>query len=232
MDFSFPLRAFPLTAFPQASVQRGTLLLLSHWWVFASAVNPVWCCILLTLTQPCITPSPFASPWLQVVALYDYNANRSDELTVCRGDVIQVLYKDNETWWFGRLANGLQGYFLASYVADQSKRVIFYFTNNTACAKSLFEKWQNQISIYFRIKGDFNEEANQSADTHAASLDESVERSTATRVRFSFLWDAFWCFLLFFLPFYVFTFSSSQLWQVSPQNPSLTLIPRRMAPGE
>ncbi|XP_028251526.1 jouberin isoform X2 [Parambassis ranga] len=54
-----------------------------------------------------------------VVALYDYRANRSDELTIHRGDVIQVLYKDNENWWFGRLVNGQQGYFLASYVADQ-----------------------------------------------------------------------------------------------------------------
>uniref|UniRef100_A0A3Q3WQC7 SH3 domain-containing protein n=1 Tax=Mola mola TaxID=94237 RepID=A0A3Q3WQC7_MOLML len=55
---------------------------------------------------------------LIVVALYDYKANRSDELTICRGDAIQVLYKDNDNWWFGRLANGQQGYFLASYVAD------------------------------------------------------------------------------------------------------------------
>ncbi|XP_068437045.1 jouberin isoform X2 [Clinocottus analis] len=54
-----------------------------------------------------------------VVSLYDYKANRSDELTVRRGDVIQVLYKDNDNWWFGSLANGQQGYFLASYVADQ-----------------------------------------------------------------------------------------------------------------
>ncbi|XP_070776004.1 jouberin [Enoplosus armatus] len=54
-----------------------------------------------------------------VVSLYDYRANRSDELTTRRGDVIQVLYKDNDNWWFGRLANGQQGYFLASYVADQ-----------------------------------------------------------------------------------------------------------------
>uniref|UniRef100_UPI0037E83903 jouberin isoform X2 n=1 Tax=Semicossyphus pulcher TaxID=241346 RepID=UPI0037E83903 len=54
-----------------------------------------------------------------VVSLYDYRANRSDELTIRRGDVIQVLYKDNDNWWFGRLVNGQQGYFLASYVADQ-----------------------------------------------------------------------------------------------------------------
>ncbi|XP_074516340.1 jouberin [Sebastes fasciatus] len=54
-----------------------------------------------------------------VVSLHDYRANRSDELTTRRGDVIQVLYKDNDNWWFGRLANGQQGYFLAAYVADQ-----------------------------------------------------------------------------------------------------------------
>uniref|UniRef100_A0A672ZSE4 Jouberin n=1 Tax=Sphaeramia orbicularis TaxID=375764 RepID=A0A672ZSE4_9TELE len=61
---------------------------------------------------------------VQVVSLYDYRANRSDELTMCRGDVIHVLYKDNDNWWFGRLANGQQGYFLASYVADESKRIL------------------------------------------------------------------------------------------------------------
>ncbi|KAJ7990818.1 hypothetical protein DPEC_G00290860 [Dallia pectoralis] len=54
-----------------------------------------------------------------VVSLYDYGASRSDELTVRRGDVIRVLYKDNENWWFGRLATGLQGYFPASYVVEE-----------------------------------------------------------------------------------------------------------------
>ncbi|XP_069567712.1 jouberin isoform X1 [Brachyistius frenatus] len=54
-----------------------------------------------------------------VVSLYNYRASRSDELTMRRGDVIQVLYKDNDNWWFGRLVGGQQGYFLASYVADQ-----------------------------------------------------------------------------------------------------------------
>ncbi|KAJ8399445.1 hypothetical protein AAFF_G00411570 [Aldrovandia affinis] len=54
-----------------------------------------------------------------VVSLYDYSANRSDELTVHRGDIIHVLYKDNDNWWFGRLANGQQGYFPANYVADE-----------------------------------------------------------------------------------------------------------------
>ncbi|GCB73323.1 hypothetical protein scyTo_0002477 [Scyliorhinus torazame] len=54
-----------------------------------------------------------------VVALYDYTANRSDELTIQRYDIIQVLYKDNASWWFGCLANGKQGYFPANYVANE-----------------------------------------------------------------------------------------------------------------
>uniref|UniRef100_UPI00398EEB01 jouberin isoform X2 n=1 Tax=Pristiophorus japonicus TaxID=55135 RepID=UPI00398EEB01 len=54
-----------------------------------------------------------------VVALYDYTAHRSDELTIQRYDIIQVLYKDNANWWFGRLANGKQGYFPANYVANE-----------------------------------------------------------------------------------------------------------------
>ncbi|XP_041044678.1 jouberin isoform X2 [Carcharodon carcharias] len=56
-----------------------------------------------------------------VVALYDYTANRSDELTIQRYDIIQVLYKDNASWWFGRLANGKQGYFPANYVANERR---------------------------------------------------------------------------------------------------------------
>uniref|UniRef100_A0A3Q4GUR5 Abelson helper integration site 1 n=1 Tax=Neolamprologus brichardi TaxID=32507 RepID=A0A3Q4GUR5_NEOBR len=68
-----------------------------------------------------------------VVSLYDYKANRSDELTIRRGDVIQVLYKDNENWWFGRLENGQQGYFLASYVADQSRWIIFSLILSADC---------------------------------------------------------------------------------------------------
>lgn len=55
------------------------------------------------------------------MALYDYTAHRSDELTIHRSDIIQVLYKDNDNWWFGSLANGQQGYFPANYVAGESK---------------------------------------------------------------------------------------------------------------
>ncbi|KAM6912221.1 jouberin [Xenentodon cancila] len=71
-------------------------------------------------TSPGVHVEAESAPVQQVVvSLFDYKANRSDELTIRRGDAIQVLYKDNDTWWFGRLVNGLQGYFLASYVVDQ-----------------------------------------------------------------------------------------------------------------
>ncbi|XP_072266327.1 jouberin, partial [Pyxicephalus adspersus] len=54
-----------------------------------------------------------------VVALYDYTAHRSDELSLHRSDIIHVLYKDNDNWWFGILQNGQQGYFPANYVAAE-----------------------------------------------------------------------------------------------------------------
>ena len=58
---------------------------------------------------------------VQVVALYDYQAQRSDELSINRNDVITVLYKDNENWWMGELPNGQQGFFPANYVCEKSK---------------------------------------------------------------------------------------------------------------
>ncbi|XP_073431961.1 jouberin isoform X2 [Dendrobates tinctorius] len=57
-----------------------------------------------------------------VIALYDYTAHRSDELSIQRSDIIHVLYKDNDNWWFGSLQNGQQGYFPANYVAAEIQR--------------------------------------------------------------------------------------------------------------
>jgi len=55
------------------------------------------------------------------VALYDYTANRSDELTIHRGDIIRVFFKDNEDWWYGSIGKGQEGYFPANHVASESK---------------------------------------------------------------------------------------------------------------
>lgn len=48
--------------------------------------------------------------------LYDYLAQRSDELTLIRGDRVKVIYKDNDNWWMGELENGQQGFFPTNYV--------------------------------------------------------------------------------------------------------------------
>ncbi|XP_073483425.1 jouberin isoform X1 [Aquarana catesbeiana] len=73
-----------------------------------------------------------------VVALYDYTAHRSDELSLHRSDIIHVLYKDNDNWWFGILQNGQQGYFPANYVATE----IPYDEDLTTASKSQFTSSQ------------------------------------------------------------------------------------------
>ncbi|XP_077857339.1 jouberin isoform X10 [Macaca mulatta] len=55
-----------------------------------------------------------------VVALYDYTANRSDELTIHRGDIIRVFFRDNEDWWYGSIGEGQEGYFPANHVASET----------------------------------------------------------------------------------------------------------------
>ncbi|CAH6778117.1 Ahi1 [Phodopus roborovskii] len=55
-----------------------------------------------------------------VVALYDYTASRSDELTIHRGDIIRVFFKDNQDWWYGSLGKGQEGFFPANHVASET----------------------------------------------------------------------------------------------------------------
>ena len=54
-----------------------------------------------------------------MIALYDYQPNRADELRLHVNDLILVLYKDNENWWMGQLEDGTQGYFAVNYVIDE-----------------------------------------------------------------------------------------------------------------
>lgn len=49
------------------------------------------------------------------VALYDFNADQSDELTIKEGEHLLVLEKDDE-WWKCRNAEGVEGVVPASYV--------------------------------------------------------------------------------------------------------------------
>lgn len=61
---------------------------------------------------------------MQVIALFEYEANRSDELSFVRGDLMKLLYKDSPNWWFGEMVvGGKQGYFPSNYVEEQGRIV-------------------------------------------------------------------------------------------------------------
>uniref|UniRef100_A0A8C3KVW4 Intersectin 2 n=1 Tax=Calidris pygmaea TaxID=425635 RepID=A0A8C3KVW4_9CHAR len=51
----------------------------------------------------------------QVIAMYDYMANNEDELSFSKGQLINVLSKDDADWWQGEL-NGVTGLFPSNYV--------------------------------------------------------------------------------------------------------------------
>jgi len=50
-------------------------------------------------------------------ALYDYNANMYDELSIRAGDVINIHDKQDDGWWLGEL-RGTVGIFPATYVDE------------------------------------------------------------------------------------------------------------------
>ena len=53
----------------------------------------------------------------RVMAMYDYSAQNSDELTFKRGDVITVDDKSDPDWWKGTLG-ATSGLFPSNYVQD------------------------------------------------------------------------------------------------------------------
>ncbi|KAJ8387652.1 hypothetical protein AAFF_G00152020 [Aldrovandia affinis] len=58
----------------------------------------------------------------KMVVAVNYRPHWPDELELHYGDVIHVLFKDDESWWFGRRQNGQEGYFPATYVSRLSQK--------------------------------------------------------------------------------------------------------------
>jgi len=50
------------------------------------------------------------------VALYDFNADGEDELTVVEGEKLEVLERDGDEWWKCRNAKGYEGVVPAQYL--------------------------------------------------------------------------------------------------------------------
>ena len=51
----------------------------------------------------------------KVQAIYDYSADKDDELTFSEGSVIYVLKKNDDGWWEG-IMDGVTGLFPGNYV--------------------------------------------------------------------------------------------------------------------
>lgn len=51
-----------------------------------------------------------------VVAIYDYQKLRDDELELTEGDVLYVIKKNDDGWYEG-IKDGMQGLFPGNYVA-------------------------------------------------------------------------------------------------------------------
>ena len=54
----------------------------------------------------------------QAVAKFAYRASRDDELDIQKGDIVEVLEKEGDGWWRGRVG-GREGWFPANYVEDR-----------------------------------------------------------------------------------------------------------------
>lgn len=73
--------------------------------------------------------------------MYDYMANNEDELTFSKGQLINVLNKDDADWWQGEI-NGVTGLFPSNYVkmttdSDPSQQ----------CKQLFFSLFQRCIAI-------------------------------------------------------------------------------------
>ncbi|XP_068998409.1 uncharacterized protein [Embiotoca jacksoni] len=51
-----------------------------------------------------------------MVAVVPYQSRWTKELNLNQGDLVQILSKEDQAWWFGRLKNGDEGYFPAECV--------------------------------------------------------------------------------------------------------------------
>ena len=69
--------------------------------------------------------APAAPSWVprnyleKVLAIYDYNADKEDELTFQEGQIIYVLKKNDDGWWEG-VMEGITGLFPGNYVESSN----------------------------------------------------------------------------------------------------------------
>ncbi|KAI4874469.1 hypothetical protein NFI96_026243 [Prochilodus magdalenae] len=142
--------AFIATTAEQLSLTPGQLILVLHknscgWWLgerqargkkrqkgwfHSSNIK------LLEPNSGKTTPAP--QPLCQVIAMYDYKAANEDEMSFLKGQLINVLNKDDSDWWKGEL-NGVTGLFPTNYVkmtteSDPSQQCVCVCLQVRVCA--------------------------------------------------------------------------------------------------
>lgn len=72
------------------------------------------CCLQRSLTiPPPISPQPSRACFAQ--AQFDFSAQDPSQLSLRRGDIVEVVEREDPHWWRGR-AGGRLGFFPRSYV--------------------------------------------------------------------------------------------------------------------
>ncbi|KAK1805633.1 hypothetical protein P4O66_019911 [Electrophorus voltai] len=109
------------TAAEQLSVSPGQLIVVLHknscgWWL-----GELQCECMLGVCL-CVCSGEEATEGMvsllelcQVIAMYDYKAANGDEMSFLKGQLINVLNKDDSDWWKGEV-NGITGLFPTNYV--------------------------------------------------------------------------------------------------------------------
>ncbi|XP_026148800.1 intersectin-2b isoform X2 [Mastacembelus armatus] len=121
------IRTHSSTGPEQLNLENGQLILIlgknaSGWWLGELQARgkkrqkgwfPASHVTILGSNSGKSTPAP--QPVCQVIAIYDYTAANEDEMSFSKGQLINVLDKNNPDWWKGEL-NGETGLFPTNYV--------------------------------------------------------------------------------------------------------------------
>uniref|UniRef100_A0A8D3DIQ3 Intersectin 2b n=1 Tax=Scophthalmus maximus TaxID=52904 RepID=A0A8D3DIQ3_SCOMX len=121
------IRAHSSTGPAQLNLENGQLILVlgknaSGWWIGELQARgkkrqkgwfPASHVKILGSNSGKSTPAPL--PVCLVIAVYDYSAANKDEMSFSKGQLINVLDKNNPDWWKGEI-NGVTGLFPTNYV--------------------------------------------------------------------------------------------------------------------
>jgi hypothetical protein len=59
------------------------------------------------------------NPRFQYVAIFDYDARTKDDLTIRKGDLLEITNKKNTAWWKAKNESGQEGWIPSNYVAKR-----------------------------------------------------------------------------------------------------------------